>query len=229
MKKPNLKLLTVLFAVALIAGVTIFYACNKDEKDNNSVKKLTQETEFVAKNYGDACVQVNIFRDENNNAQFVIKDLDHVSEVLTGIRISKMLNIESRKTKNAEEFVIDIPNDAIYWLVPLDGNMPVKFEPINNIENAEVGGFVKVKCECSLKRPNCLGESVCRPPQYYKDKDGNLIVNCVPDIALAGNCCLTCKAVIEADVTVSNTTLIIVGSAYLIQSDTITINGITYE
>ena len=49
MKKINLKLFTVLLTVVLVAGVSIFYACNKDERKSSSNDSIVEEN--VEKNY----------------------------------------------------------------------------------------------------------------------------------------------------------------------------------
>ena len=52
MKKVNIKLLTALLAAALIAGVTIFYACKKEENANNGILKSPPMSEELRVLYG---------------------------------------------------------------------------------------------------------------------------------------------------------------------------------
>jgi len=216
MKK--IKFLTALLAVAIIAGVGIFYACKK-EKDNNSEIKLKKETEFVAKNYDGSCVQVNVLRDKNNNAQFLIKNVTADSEITLGLLLSNALGLEARHAKNDEELVIDIPNDAIYWLVPLDGNKPIKFEPV--INGATGGGSTSIRCSCEEWLVDCNKGNICEK-RYYSDGKWR----CAPS---SSSCCTDCRTHTVARVYSNSSEFILVGSSYLIQSNTITIDGVTYE
>jgi len=114
--KRNIKLFATLLAIAIVvAAAGIFYACTKD---NNVVNNLTKEAEFIARIFDGTCVQVDVFRDENGNAQFVTKNVDKDAKATTGFLISDALHIEPLQTKDNAETVFEIPNDAIYWLVP---------------------------------------------------------------------------------------------------------------
>jgi len=217
MKKRNLKLVTALLAVALIASVSIFYACTKEEKDNNSDKSPKKEAEFVARNYDETCVKVEVFRDENNNAQFVITDVANDPKAV-GFKVSDMLNIKSMQKNDDEILVIEIPGDAIYWLVPLDGNEPVKFEPLNNAKNIGSSGSVTVKCDCSEWVMNSQSN------KCEKEYTQNGYI-CKP---IKNGSCLKCN-VVKCVVVGGSSEFTIVGGTYLIQSDIITIDGITYE
>jgi len=204
MKK--IKFFTALLAVALVACVTIFYAC---KKDNEIVNNLNEETGFIAKNYDGTCVQVYVFRDENNNVKFVTKDV--ATDPNVGIRfiISDLLNIQPQQTRDTESEVYEIPNDAIYWLVPFDGNEPVKFEPIGNTKQG-VGGSVTLKCDCY---ESINGSFKCSPQQ---------------GICVKGNGCTLCRS--YSSVSLCNSSeIIFLGTTYLVQSDSITIDGVTYE
>ncbi|MCL2312062.1 MAG: hypothetical protein FWC41_06185 [Firmicutes bacterium] len=217
MNKLNIKLLTALLAVAIVAGVCIFYACKKEET-------LTKETEFVAKNYDGSCVQVNVLRDKNNNAHFITKSIKEDPKITLGLIISSTLKLEPRKAKNEEELVINIPNDAIYWFVPLDGTLPIKFEPIKNGAKADQGsssGSSSITCTCMEWLVNCTGGERCEK-RYYSDGKWR----CAP---ASNSCCTHCQTNIVARVYSDSSEHILVGSVYLIQSDTITIDGITYE
>ncbi len=216
MKKENLKLFTALFilVVTLIVGGSIFYACNKEEKNDSSEKALTKETEFVAKNYDGTCVQVNVYRDKNNNAQLVTKDVANDTNAAVSLRLSKAVKIDSPQQKDEGTLVIEIPNDAIYWLVPLDGHDPFKFEPVNNAKTGS-GGSVKIHCTC---------------------EEGTVLLNslCKPELTPSGWQCLSrdsrctkCRTHTSGVTSISETTF--VGSTYLVKSDSIVINGITYE
>jgi hypothetical protein len=215
MKKVNFKLFTALLAVLLVAGGIVFYACNKD--DNNAKK----ETAFVAKNYGGACVQVTIFRDKNNNAQFVIKNVPTDTDAVQAFRVSATLNIEPLKTKDDGALVYEIPNDAIYWLVPLDDNEPVKFEPVNGAKT-QGGGSSSVMLTCNCWEWPSDASNKDTKCESKKQPDGS--EKCVP---ATGSRCSWCPTFINANK--GSTETILAGSAYLIQSNTVTINGITYE
>jgi hypothetical protein len=219
MKK--IKLYTVLLTVALIAGVTMFYACKKEE-NNNSEKKLTKEASFVAKNYDETCVQVDVFRDENNNVQFVTKNVANDPKIAIGIKVSDVLNLEPLQTKDDEGLVIGIPNDAIYWLVPFDGSEPVKFEPIDNAKT-DLGnsGTTKLKCDCWESSCNNFTSRDC---EVKTDKDGKQY--CAPK---ANSCCYWCVATTTAKNFSSEIETVFVGTTYLVKSEIIEINGKIYE
>jgi len=212
MKKLNLKLFTALLAVALVASMSIFYACEKEEKDNNS-KNSKVEAKFVAKNYDGSCVQVTVFRDGNGNAQFVIEDVAADLEIAIGFTICATLDLEPRQAKNGESFVTEIPNDAIYWVVPLDGNEPLKIEPI--ITKAAVGIGIAatstLKCDCY-------------------EWDGGGTGKCKPENGVCKRLdrCTRCRAYNSVHFSTGEETTF-VGSTYLVKSDVITINGILYE
>jgi hypothetical protein len=220
MKTRNLKLFTTLSVVALmVTGVCIFYACKKDGKENNSDKKLKKEAEFVAKNYEETCVQVEVFRDENDNAHFVTKMVANDPNEPISIIVSDALNLAYQQTKAEGELVIEIPNDAIYWLVPFDGYEPFKFAPIddNGAKNSVGGGSsgtVSYSCICwegSLRDRDCKVKTDDKGKKYCQPEGG----------------CLKCQPSNPAK-TASDTTYF-PGSTYLIKSNSITLNGITYE
>jgi len=222
MKKINLKLLTAILAVTLIAGVSIFYACKKGE-DNNSETKLKKETEFVARINKETCVQVIVYRDEKHNVHLTTTKVSNDLDIPIGVILSETLNTEPQNAKDDEEsIVIEIPNDAIYWLVPLDGNEPIKFEPINNGAKDVPGGSVKVSCTCSQGKPNCFNTGLnCPMPEKRQDKYG-IYYHC-PSPDANTSCCQTCiiKSLYGSAV--------VMGSSYIVQSDNVTINGIIYE
>jgi len=226
MKKLSLKLATALLAVVLVASVSIFYACEKKEKDNNSEGNLKKEAEFVAKIHEEMWVQVNVYRDENNNAHITTKEVAADPEIPIGIIIPEALNIEPSQAKNDDgDIMIEIPNDAIYWVVPLDGNEPIKFEPVNGAKD-KPGGNLKVSCKCTKIKNDCTGESSCGAP--YISPNGKL-VSCLD--ALQG-CCQICAISTSASggsIGGGSYSSVIPGSSYLVQSNTITINGTTYE
>ena len=209
----KIKLITAILAVVLVASGIIFYACKK-EKDNNSDKNLKKEAEFVARIHEKLCVQVDVFRDGHDNVHIMTKETDNDPEVKTGIIIPNAINIQPQNAKNEEEEVIvEIPDDAIYWVVPLDGNEP---------ENFKTGGTLTGSCTCQQGRPNCFNMGLsCPSPVERKDKYGTYL-HC-PSPNASNSCCQTC--VIQNSTPKS----VIMGSTYIVQSNTITVNGITYE
>jgi hypothetical protein len=221
MKIRNLKLFTTLSVVALIVtGVCIFYACKKDEKENNSDKKLKKEAEFIAKNYEETCMQVEVFRDENGNAHFVSKMVANDPNEPISLMVSDRLNLAFQQTKEEGEFAIEIPNDAIYWLVPFDGYEPFKFAPIDNGTKNSVGGGSSgtVQIDC-----------VCMQGYDLRDRDCKIETNKTTgkSVCVAKGNCTECNTICMVR-TASGTTYF-TGSTYLIKSNSITLNGITYE
>jgi hypothetical protein len=215
MKKRNLKLFTAIIAVALVAGGIIFYACKKEEN-------LTKEASFVAKNYDGSCVQVDIFRDEHNNARFVTKNVDKDTNLSVFFIVSDALDIAPYRTKDDASYVFCTPNDAIYWLVPLDGNEPIKFESLTEGAKVPQGNCASVTCTgCDEWTTNCSGNQKCNKVHYSTGKCG-----CEP---ATGSCCTRWGCQYQVKVETSEGIVTLVGSTYLIQSNTITINGITYE
>jgi hypothetical protein len=206
MKKINFKLLTALLAVVLVAGVGIFYACKKEEN-------LKKEAEFVAKINKETCVHVTIYRDKENNAHFVTKKTANDPNVPTGIIIPNEINTTPLNAKNGEEeIIIELSDDAIHWLVPLDGNEPEK-----------ASDKPKVSCSCKEGKPNCFENLHCHA-QERQDKYGKYVV-CVPSVG----CCKTCESKLSVAGSTSTGYTLIMGSIYIVQSNTITVNGITYE
>ena len=215
----NLKLFAAALAVVLIAGVCIFYACTKDK---NILTNLTPEAEFAAKIHKDMCVQVNVYRDKNNDVHITTTQIETDPEMSCGFIIPKTLNIEPQQTKEDDGIVIEIPDDAIYWLVPLDGNEPIKFELV---KGAKVGAnTVTAKCTCCLRRQNCTGALTCRDPRVRQGPNGTIIIDCLPT---ASGCCADCNVVLKAGADSKGGFLL--GSSYLVQSNSITMNGITYQ
>jgi hypothetical protein len=218
MKKINLKLFTALLAVVLVAGASIFYACKK-EKDNNSDKNLTKEAEFIARIHEKLCVQVDVFRDEHNNVHIMTKETDNAPEVRTGIIIPNTMNIKPQNAKNKEEDVgIEIPNDAIHWVVPLDGNDPEKVP--------SGGGSTQLKGTCNCTEGSgCWDKPLsCPPPKTKTDQYGTWLYCPSPSATLS--CCNICELKL---VSVGAANYVAMGSILIVQSNTITVNGITYE
>ena len=215
--KKNLKLFTALVAVVLVAGASIFYACEKENQEGAIDNNLKKEASFVAKNYDDMCVQVDIFRDEDGNAHFAIKDVASDPEVAVRCIIPETLNIPTRKTKNGESVVSEIPNDAIYWLVPLDGHDPIKFVPSKDAK-AAASSYVYYNCECD--------EAYGYPANSHCEVEKELgkAVRCKNK---TGGKCIKCRMITKG--TSSYSDFILVGSSYLVQSNTITIGQYMYE
>ena len=234
--KRNIKLFTAIFAVLLVAGASIFYACEKDNNVSNIDNNLTKEVSFVAKNYGETCVQVDVLRDENGNAHFVIKDVANDPEVAVSCIIPEALNIPTQKTKNGEGVVSEIPNDAIYWLVPLDGHDPIKFEPTKDAKTASTG-TVERKCHCTEWLTT--GSDKCDPKRTGANswecelKSGCQKCTMVISTTIDGKTTVTRKYYTKnGEVT---TTLPITpvstfaSTCYLVQSVSITIGNFRYE
>lgn len=98
---------------------------------------------------------------------------------------------------------------------------PVKFEPVNNTK-AQVGGpTITVTCICNMTVPNCSGDKKCEPPYTKTDKNRVMTIYCVPELT---SCCAACEAKVG-----SSTGAIIPGSSYLVRSESVTVNDITYR
>ena len=216
----------ILLAVVLVAGVTIFYACTKEnDVVNDAVNNLKKEAQFVAKIHEKMCVQVDVFRDEENNVHITTQKVATDPTIPIGIIVPDALKIEPQQAKNDDGIMIEIPNDAIYWLVPLDGNEPVKFEPV--VSDAKVSnGDLKASCTCTQGKTNCLHLGLtCPPPMTYSDKYGTWYTCPAPN----GNvsCCQTC--VLKYSVGLSSASSLIMTSSYIVQSNSITVNGLFYQ
>jgi hypothetical protein len=228
-------IITLSITVILIASAVVFYSCEKEEKDTNSEKNLQTETEFVAKIDREMCVNVQVFRDENGNVQIATQNTTNVPELAMGVIVPKTVKVTSLPTKDNSGTEIEIPNDAIYWLVPLDGNEPVKFEP--NEEKAVGRNIIAIDCIC--KECQNLAEAGLQAKYDYQctpvahDTQGGIVITCDKTSTDLG--CKTCtiKQIIIAkdnDTPKSDENLIyLIGSCYLVNSNSITINGITYE
>ncbi len=116
------------------------------------------------------------------------------------------------------KYTLEIPSDGVYWLVPLDGNKPVKFEPVND-EKARPGdsGRVDVICTCWEWLSECDSKK-CK--EEINPKDGKK--ECQPK-----DCCKNCKA--STGAITGSVEMTFLGSTYLIKSNTITVNEITYK
>ena len=211
----------ILLAVVLVAGVSIFYACTKENNVvNDAVKNLKKEAEFVARNLDGTCAQVTVFRDENDNARFVTKQVANDPEAIVSFMISDAMKLEPQQSKNDDELVFMIPNDAIYWLVPIEGYEPVKFEPVKDTKTVYGPSSTSISCSC-WECTGCavLNDSHCEKKQTDKGW------TCEPK---AGGNCVDCRTrVISTNATA--TAVVMVGSFYLVQSNSITLNGITYN
>lgn len=219
MQKTNIKLLTAIMAVALITIAGIFHACNKEDVVNTfqyvAEKSLKKEKEFVTKNYDGTCVRVSLCRDANDNAQFTIENVDHDPEQTIGLMVSEELDLKTLTEDG--KYTLEIPNDGIYWLVPLDGNKPVKFDPVND-EKARPGdsGRVDLLCPCWEWSSDC-GLTTCDVKISEEGKR----------YCVARDCCKDCKS--RTNVLKGSIEMIFIGSTYLVKSNTIVVNGITYK
>jgi hypothetical protein len=229
LKKINLQLFAILFlAIALIVGIGIFYACTKDK---NIVKNLQKETEFIAKINNNECVNVQVFRDENDNVQIATTSIVAVSEVPIGVTVPEVLSATLKQAKSSDNSIeFDVPNNGIYWLVPLDGTTPIKFEPVKQVKTSKIAvasqGQIKVICKCISSRSGCSGESKCKDPQTLKNSDGSMTIICNPILT---SCCVECKPETTVVTSSLNSTYIVSSSSYFVQSNIISVNGITYQ
>ena len=218
--KRNIKLFTAILAVLLVAGATIFYACDKDNSVSNIDNNLTKEASFVAKNYDDMCVQVTIYRDEDGNAHFATKDIANDPEVAVRCIVPDVLNIVSQKRKSDGKLVMEIPTNGTYWLVPLDGHEPVKFEPAKDAKLLSTG-TITYYCTCNEGNGG-VKDSDCKVEKTQSK------VECVvkPEATICTKCHLhtTCSVMSG-----SLSTVTLVGSSYLVQSNFISVNGLRYE
>lgn len=218
MKKNNIKLITALLIVSLISLACIFYACNKEQIIKNSDETLKKETSFIVTNKDDALIQVDVFKDKNNNFHFMTKNALAVKDDGFSIIVSEDINFKPLQSKNGDTIVINIPDDAIYWVVLFGNEPPMKFEPLNN--NKASSGTVTVYC-------------TCREGTTLKDSDCELrtlttgVKECQPKSSAC--CCTSCNTIRATYRSSTNSTTIIEGDLYLVKSNTITINGITYE
>ena len=224
MKK--IKLIAVLLAVVLAAGMGIFSACTKDNQ--NMVNNLTKETGFVARINKSMCVQVDISRDKNNNVHIITERVADDPELPTMAIIAETLKLAPQQSKDNECIEIEIPNDAIYWLVPLDGNEPIKFEPVVSDAKSGFGAVVTYSCTCTEGKPNCLYNIYCPAPVKKESPYGSYLV-CLPG---SESCCKTCNLITSVPLgggPASIAESFITGSSYIVKSDTIVVNGVTYE
>jgi len=218
----RIRILTISLVVVLVAGASIFYACEKDERSKNIVNNLKKEMEFVAKNSDGTCVQVEVFRDENNNAVFVTKNVPSDPEVAVALIISDALKIEPQQTKNDEELVFEIPNDAIYWLVSLEGYEPIKFAPVVSDAKTNYGPTsASINCVCWESKP---GKAL--PPNSHCEKENQKDKGWFCKPKKDGNCG-ECYTIVIAKT--ASTTTAMLGSVVLVQSPTVTVNSITYR
>lgn len=203
--------------VAIIAGASIFYACNKDQNGDNLENKLKQEDEFIAMKNDGTLMQIDVFRDKNSNAHFVTKNVTNKKDDGLCLIISEELILKPRLTKNEDTIVIDIPNDAVYWLVPIANQEPIKFAPTNNAKESG-SGTITIYCTCS--EGTTLSNSCC-----YLDGFGSAIKECKPKNSTCGcDICRTNRVVFR-----NNTYTLIEEDSYLVKSNSVTVNGITYE
>ena len=225
----QIRLFAIILATALVAGVAIFYACTKDKEEtvNNIADNLKKEGQFVVKNYDGSCVQVDVFRDEDNNAQFVTKEVpsDPNVGIVSIIPISLSLKLKSQQSKDGGGVVYEIPNDAIYWLVPLDGNKPVKFEPSKDAKTSNVSTYSDL-CRCDWCE-DCASlsdyDKSCETQVPVNGDPNHLTRGCKTEAGKCKKCAKKCTA------TTATATTVFVGSCYLVQSTTVTINSITYR
>lgn len=219
MIKRNVKLSTAL--VLLIVGAASFYACQKETSTVDDIlNNLTKEAEFVSRIHEKLCVHVDVFRDENNNVHIMTKETDNTPEVRMNIIIPNTLNVNYQTAKNGDEEVfIELPDDAIHWLVPLDGNEPIKIEPDASDAKQSIGGGLTGSCSCTQGKPNCWVDLTCPAPVTHTDAYGTYL-SCPAPTGCCQNCNLKAS---NAKNTLS------MGSSYIVQSNTITINGIVYE
>lgn len=216
MKKINIKLVSAIIVISVLTVITFFYACNKTE-NNDITSNQENKTDFFAKNLDGTCLKVEIYRDKKNNAQIVTKVVENKANIDLGLYIPKNLNIKPEQSKDNDSVVIIIPSDAIYWLVPLDNQTPIKFDPINSTKESSGSGYVRPECECfegtSLSNSCCEAKMTDKGYMCFKKND---------------TCgCTTCKIKVTARSGTIETTIF--GSCYLIKSNSITVNGVIYE
>lgn len=219
MKKNNIKLITAILIVALISLASIFYACNKDQIINNSEENLKKETGFIATNKDGALIQVDVFKDKNNNFHFMTKNALAIKDDGFSVIVSNDIDFKPLQFKNGDTIVVNIPDDGIYWLVLFGNEAPLKFEPVNNgKESSGSSGTVRIYCTCY--EGTSLSNSCC---EVHLLNTG--VKACQPKNTTCG--CTICQT--NQTVTKGTTTTIIDGTSYLVKSNTITINGIIYE
>lgn len=221
MKKINIKLVSAIIVISVLTVLTFFYACNKAE--NNDITSTHENIpDFFAKNLDGTCLKVEIYRDKKNNAQIVTKVVENKANIGLGLYIPENLNIKPEQTKDNDSLVIIIPSDAIYWLVPLDNQIPIKFDPNNSTKESSGSGSVSITCYCF--EGTTLSNSCCEK-RYIQGSSGNYYWGCQPKNNTCG--CHICHHYVNARSGTNEYTLY--GSSYLIKSNSITVNGIIYE
>lgn len=217
MKKINIKIISIIVIAVLTAVGSIFYACTKEQKSNPFDRTLKKELDFHAKITDGTCLNVIVYRDKDNNVQINTKKISPKSNIDLGLFIPVELNIKPEQTKDDDSVVIIIPSDAIYWLVPLDNQTPIKFDPINSTKESSGSGYVRPECECF--EGTTLSNSCC---ELRWIGDGYM---CSKKNETCG--CTRCRIKVTARSGTIETTIF--GSCYLIKSNTITLNGVIYE
>ena len=225
MKK--IRLYAIIVATALVAGVTIFYACTKDK--NNIADNLKKETGFVARINKNMCVQVDVFRDEDNNVCIVTKDVANETKLKKNLVMAQDVKLKPAQSKDDGGIVFEIPNDAIYWLVPLDGSEPIKFEPVKDTKaTSSISGSLEVKCKCIYIKGGCTGSIKCKRPYWREIPGANPAVVCDPE----GECCDDCDVEIVGPPLTTTTTItqaFTATSCFLVQSPVVTVNSVLYR
>ncbi|PKP20766.1 MAG: hypothetical protein CVU04_03180 [Bacteroidetes bacterium HGW-Bacteroidetes-20] len=216
MKKINIKLVSVIIVISLFTVITFFYACNKDQ-NNNITSNPKAEIEFFAKKQDGTCLKVEVYRDKKNNAQISTKVDENKENIDFGLYIPESLNIKPEQSKDNDSLVIIIPSDAIYWLVPIDNQTPIKFDPINSTKVSSGSGTVRPQCECW--EGTTLNDNCCEA------RWTDLGYICSKKNDTCG--CTNCRIKVTARSGTIETTIF--GSCYLIKSNTITVNGVIYE
>jgi len=203
MKK--LKLFTVLLTVALIAGVGIFYACDKNEKDNVDKSSETLKKEYTLtsriNSLETATFQVVI---SENNVIDIKRSINKISKS-ADFEMNTYILFEDVNLEPTEESTIVYLNAGEnYWIVPFDEEPPMKV--------GEGGGsYLEMKCDCKDKEnEKCKVSST-------KNSDGSVTSTCV-----SGDCTTCCLMTVIYKKSATS-------SALVIQADKITVNGILYE
>lgn len=218
MKKINIKIISIIIIVVLTAAVSIFYACTKEQNNQSVDNTLKKESSFNAKILDGTCLNVDVYRDKDNNVQINTKKISPKSNIDLGLFIPVELNIKPEQQKENDSIIFIVPDDAIYWLVPFDNQTPIKFDPQNSTKETSGSGSIRPYCTCfegtSLSNSCCVVRHTI--PCCYK---------CFPENKTCG--CDICNTIFQANS--GNTEYTLNGSCYLVKSNTITINGNTYE
>jgi hypothetical protein len=222
MKNKNLKIIIIVISIAVITAISIFYGCENDQSNNIQDKSLQMESHFITKNGDGTFVDVFISKTDNQNTNFVINNCDPLPDKGVGIYFSDE-NVILKQTENDTSLLIELMKDSTCWIIPLDGRTPLKIDPSSNLKLSN-GGSVEIICICFECTDGGFKNSCCEKT-WYQESNGNRYVKCEPK---PDPCkCTQCRTHTVARN--GNNSYNYNCSLYIIQSKSITVNGVKYE